>query len=70
VTFTIGVLVYVMIWVVILFMVLPWGAKPSEQPEVGHATSAPEKPHIGLKMLITSLIAFFLWLVAYLVLYK
>jgi predicted secreted protein len=67
-TFTTGVLVYVMIWVVVLFMALPWGVRPPESPEIGHATSAPEKPYIGLKILVTSVISAFLWVIANLVL--
>jgi len=59
-----------MIWVVVLFMVLPWGVRLSDNPEPGHATSAPEHPHMGLKLLVTSVISFFIWIVAYLVLTK
>jgi len=60
-----GILVYVIIWVVVLFMVLPFGVHVPENPEVGHATSAPENPRIGLKFLITSLISMPLWGLAY-----
>ncbi len=67
-TFTIGLIVYVMIWVVVLFLVLPWGVRIPDKIEQGHATSAPENPHIGLKLLITSVVSAFLWVIAYLVL--
>ena len=67
-TFATGVVVYVMIWVVILFMVLPWGVHIPAKVEKGHADSAPEKPYIGLKILITSIISTFFWVIAYLVL--
>jgi predicted secreted protein len=60
-----GVLVYVMIWWVVLFTVLPWGIKVPEEPEPGHATSAPDKPRLGRKFLITTVIATVLWGVAY-----
>ena len=63
-----GLLLYVVIWVVILFMVLPWGVRIPEKIEKGYATSAPENPHMGIKLLVTSLIAALLWVVAYLVL--
>ena len=36
-----GILVYVIIWWLVLFMVLPWGVKVPEEPEPGHASSAP-----------------------------
>ena len=60
-----GILVYVMIWWVVLFTVLPWGVKVPEEHEPGHATSAPEKPRLGLKFLVTTAIATVLWAIAY-----
>ncbi len=67
-TFTIGLLVYVMIWVIVLFLVLPWGVRIPHKVEPGHATSAPDHPYIGLKFLITSVLSMFLWVISYLVL--
>ena len=67
-TFTTGMAVYVMIWVVILFLVLPWGVRMPERIEQGHADSAPENPHIGLKLLVTSILSALLWVIAYLIL--
>ena len=67
-TFTIGMMIYVMIWVVVIFMVLPWGVHIPHKLKKGHATSAPENPHIGLKLLVTSILSAFLWVVAYLIL--
>lgn len=67
-TFSSGVLVYVMWWVIVLFIVLPWGVRIPERAERGHATSAPEKPYIGLKLLATSLLAGALWGVSFLIL--
>jgi predicted secreted protein len=60
-----GILVYVLIWWVVLFMVLPWKADPPEEPETGHAPSAPEKPMLWRKALVTTVIAAVLWLGAY-----
>jgi len=60
-----GVLVYVMIWWVVLFTVLPWGIKVPEEPEPGHATSAPDKPRLVRKFTITTVIATVLWGVVY-----
>jgi predicted secreted protein len=67
-TFATGPMVYIMIWVVILFMVLPWGVSIPEKVEKGHATSAPSNPHMGIKLLVTSVLSFLIWIVAYLVL--
>ena len=63
-----GLLLYVMIWVVVLFMALPWGIRIPDQVQEGHATSAPENPHIGIKILATSLLSALLWIVGYLIL--
>ena len=60
-----GIMVYVMIWWVVLFTVLPWGVKVPEEPEPGHATSAPEKPRLVRKFAITTVIATLLWGIAY-----
>ncbi|MBA3813024.1 MAG: DUF1467 family protein [Alphaproteobacteria bacterium] len=67
-TFATSIVVYVMIWVVVLFMVLPWGVRIPNRVEQGHADSAPERPYIGLKLLITSVLSAFFWVIAYLVL--
>jgi predicted secreted protein len=69
-TFSTGILVYVMIWVVLLFMILPWGVNMPEKVEKGHADSAPLHPHLGLKLLITTVLSGLLWVVAFLVLRK
>jgi len=52
-----GIVVYVIVWWMVLFAVLPWGNRPPEAPEPGHATSAPEKPRLLLKFGVTTLIA-------------
>jgi predicted secreted protein len=69
-TLSTGILIYVMIWVVLLFMVLPWGVNMPERVEKGHANSAPLNPHLGLKFLITTALSALLWVVAFLVLRK
>jgi predicted secreted protein len=52
-----GIMVYIVIWWIVLFTVLPWGAHPPEHPEPGHATSAPERPRLLLKFAVTTVIA-------------
>jgi predicted secreted protein len=56
-----GVFVYVLIWFVVLFMVLPWGVKIPDNPEPGHAPSAPINPRIGVKLAATSLVSAVIW---------
>lgn len=59
------ILVYAVSWWLVLFMVLPWGAHPPAQPEVGHAPSAPANPRLKQKLLITSVLALFVPLIAW-----
>ena len=60
-----GILAYLIIWWVVLFAVLPWGVKVPEQPEEGHATSAPERPMMWRKVAITTLLSGLVWLGVY-----
>lgn len=60
-----AIVVYLLIWWLTLFCVLPWRAKPPQQPGKGHAPSAPERPMLVRKMLLTTAIAAALFLVVY-----
>lgn len=60
-----GIVVYVIIWWVVFFAVLPWGVRIPDRTEPGFATSAPERPRLGLKVAVTSGIAALLWVGAY-----
>ncbi len=60
-----GLIVYILIWWMVFFSVLPWGNRAEQTPETGHAESAPAKPRIGLKMLVTTGIASLLFGVAW-----
>lgn len=57
-----GIVAYVVIWVVVLFMVLPFGVRQPDEPEAGHMPGAPENPRIALKFLVTTGIAAVIWL--------
>jgi len=50
-------LVFIIVWWLILFMVLPFGAAPPDEVEKGMATSAPAKPRLGIKLAITTALA-------------
>ena len=56
-----GIVAYLVIWVVVLFMVLPFGVRQPEETESGHMPGAPENPRIGLKFLVTTGIAAVIW---------
>lgn len=60
-----GFVLYVVIWWLALFVVLPWGVRIPDRPEPGMATSAPERPRIWLKIAVTSGLSAVLWLIAY-----
>jgi predicted secreted protein len=49
--------VFAIVWWLVLFMVLPFGAVPPAEVEPGMATSAPAKPRLVIKMAITTLLA-------------
>lgn len=49
--------VYFVTWWIVLFAVLPWGVSVPEQTEAGHAASAPERPHLFRKALVTTAVA-------------
>jgi len=72
VTWFTGIFAYVMIWWVVLFAVLPWGATSYHEAgvkgEKGQADSAPLKPRIGRKLLATSLVSLLVWAVWYVLL--
>jgi predicted secreted protein len=49
--------VFTIVWWLVLFMVLPFGAAPPDEVEPGMATSAPAKPRMAIKFVITTLLA-------------
>jgi predicted secreted protein len=60
-----GIAVYVVIWWIVIFAVLPFGVRTPDEVEQGHATSAPIRPRIGLKMLITTGISAVIWVLVH-----
>ena len=60
-----GVLIYVIIWWIVVFTILPIGIRKPDKVEKGHAEGAPQNPQILKKFIITSLIAFVLWLIVF-----
>jgi predicted secreted protein len=45
------------IWWIVFYMVLPFGNQITIEPKKGHADSAPTKPRLGAKVIITSVIS-------------
>ncbi|WP_303979822.1 DUF1467 family protein [Dongia mobilis] len=57
---------FLVIWWLTLFVVLPWGVRRSEHQEEGHDPGAPANPMLLKKALITTGIAFAIWGTAFL----
>ena len=56
-----GIVAYAIIWWVVIFAVLPFGVKPLEKGDVGHAAGAPANPRLWLKAGITTVVAAVIW---------
>ena len=62
-----GIGTYVVVWLISLFMVLPFGVKPQTDPVPGSPEGAPEKPRLGRTALITTALAAVIWLIIWIV---
>lgn len=65
-----AVVVFIMIWWLTLFTVLPWGVRRTENPEEGHDRGAPARPMLVRKLLITTGITLVVFGVFYVVVEK
>jgi predicted secreted protein len=61
-----GILLYVLVWWITLFAVLPLWVTPSEPGDLGHAAGAPQQPRMLLKAAITTAVSAIIWLGIYL----
>ena len=62
-----GVVVYILVWWVTLFAILPLWVTPSEPTDLGHDAGAPQRPFMGRKLALTSAVAAVIWLGIYIV---
>lgn len=60
-----GIAVFIIIWWVSLFTVLPWRANRAQQPLPGTIESAPDNPLLLKKFAITTVIASVLFVILY-----
>lgn len=56
-----AIIVYLMIFWVTLFAVLPWGNAPDQQEAPENMGGAPANPHIKEKFLITAAVSVVIW---------
>ena len=62
-----AVVVFIVIWWLVLFMVLPFGVRRMEMPEEGHAPGAPLQPMLWRKAAATTAIAILLFAAVYVI---
>lgn len=62
-----GTAVYLIIWWIVIFMVLPFGVRPPKDDELepGQEAGAPVKPMMWRKLAITTVISAVLWGICY-----
>ena len=60
-----GAILYVLVWWVTLFAVLPLWVSPADPGDPGHAAGAPKHPLMVRKVLVTTLVAAAIWLVIF-----
>ena len=61
-----GIVVYVLIWWVALFAVLPLWVTPADTDDPGHGAGAPQRPRMLLKIAITTVASALVWFAIYL----
>ena len=61
-----GVVVFVIVWWLVFFMTLPVGVRRAREVERGNDPGAPERARLGMKAVVTTMIAGVLTLLAFL----
>jgi predicted secreted protein len=61
VTWTSGIVMFVVLWWMVFFAVLPWGIRRAGDEALGHDAGAPARPRIWLKVAVTTGITALLW---------
>ena len=59
-SWTSGLAIYVVIWWLVIFLVLPWGRRNTIGPDdvdKGQDAGAPEKPRMLVKMAVTTVVS-------------
>ena len=52
-----AIVTFVMVWWLIFFMALPFGAAPEAAPQAGNVESAPARPRLLLKAAVATVLA-------------
>lgn len=60
-----GIVVYIIIWWVVVFCVLPIGVKSAGEAHLGHDAGAPANARMGFKIILTTIISSVVFLCVY-----
>lgn len=60
-----AVTVFIVIWWMVFFAVLPWGVRRDDTPQIGNDPGAPARPRLLRKALLTTAIAAMLFALVY-----
>lgn len=63
--FVSGIVLYVIIWWLVIFTVLPWGIRQAEPGSPGAEHGAPVNPLIWKRVLWTTVIAAVIWILVF-----
>lgn len=61
-----GILVFIVLWWMVFFMVLPWGVEPIKQHSKGLQTGAPQNHRLLFKAIITTVVSTVIFYLLYL----
>jgi predicted secreted protein len=65
-----GVVVYVLVWWVVVFAVLPWGVRAPKEFVPGQERGAPARSRLWLKAGITTVAAAVIWLIIWAIIWS
>jgi predicted secreted protein len=60
-----GIVVYILVWWVTLFAVLPLWVTPPDRSDPGYAAGAPPRPRLLLKVAVTTVVSAIIWTAIY-----
>jgi predicted secreted protein len=64
-TFTSAVVVFILLWWISFFLVLPWGIRRAGDNNEGHDAGAPLNPRLWLRVIVATAVALVLFAGAY-----
>jgi predicted secreted protein len=65
-----GIVLYILVWWVTLFAILPLWVTPSEPNDIGGPAGAPQNPMLMRKLVLTTVVAAVVWFGIYIVVHE